>query len=296
MNGQSQPMTHTLLLTGANGRTGRAILKAMVAYGIRVRAFIRDESQAETLKTLGAAETVLGDFLNEESIRAAVKGVDKVLHIGPPMHPDEIGISKRFLDAAKAANVKHFIYYSVMHPVRRDVRHHRLKLDVEEAVIESGLAYTIVQPSRYMQHLVPIWPKVTGEGIHSMPFSIDQQFNVVDLRDLADACAVIASSDKHYYATYELAGPQRLSQVDMAAVISKVLGKPVEAKPVPFPEMEAKARANGANDDRVAQMLAMNKHYDTHGFRGNSNILEYLLGRPATRFASYVKTLADQSE
>lgn len=284
-------MTDILLLTGANGRTGRAILKAMVEHDIPVRAFIRKDSQAEELKALGAAETIVGDFLNDASIRAAVKGVGKVLHVGPPMHPDEIGISKRFLEAAKAAEVAHFIYYSVMHPVRREVRHHRLKLDVEESVIESGLPYTIVQPSRYMQHLESIWLQVTGEGVHAMPFSVEQQFNVVDLRDLADACAVIASSDKHFYATYELAGPQRLSQADMASIISNVLNKPVKAAAVPFPEMEAKARAKGADDDRVQQMLTMNKHYDAHGFRGNSNILEYLLGRPATRFTSYVKTL-----
>ncbi|MEM7568950.1 MAG: NmrA family NAD(P)-binding protein [Pseudomonadota bacterium] len=282
-----------LLLTGANGRTGRAFLTAMVAHGIQVRAFIRSQAQAQELLDLGAAEIAIGDFMDEASIGSAVQGVDKLLHIGPPMHPDEIGISQRFIDAAKAANLKHFIYYSVMHPVRRDVRHHKLKLDVEEAVIESGLPYTIVQPSRYMQHLVPIWKNVVANGVHAMPFNVDRQFNVVDLRDLADACAVIASEDKHFYAVYELAGPQALSQRDMAATISDVIGKPVEAKAVTWDAMEAKARAAGANDDRVTQMLAMNKHYDAHGFRGNSNILEYILGRPSNRFASYVKYLAE---
>lgn len=282
-----------LLLTGANGRTGRALLQAMVAHGVEVRAFIRNEAQAGDLRALGATDIAVGDFMDEASIEDAVQGVDKVLHIGPPMHPDEIAISQRFIDAAKTASVKHFIYYSVMHPVRRDVRHHKLKLDVEEAVIESGLPYTIVQPSRYMQHLVPIWKTVLSEGVHSMPFNIDRQFNVVDLRDLADACAVIASEDRHFYAVYELAGPQALSQRDMAATISEVIGKPVEAKAVTWDAMEAKARAAGANDDRVAQMLAMNKHYDAHGFRGNSNVLEYILGRPSIRFKSYVKSLAE---
>ncbi|MEM6683606.1 MAG: NmrA family NAD(P)-binding protein [Pseudomonadota bacterium] len=284
-----------LLLTGANGRTGRAILKSMVDHGITVRAFIRDEAQADALKKLGAAEIAVGDFMDGASINEAVKGVDKLLHIGPPMHPDEIGISQRFIDAAKAANLKHFIYYSVMHPVRRDVRHHKLKLDVEEAVIESGLPYTIVQPSRYMQHLVPIWKTIVSEGVHSMPFNVDKLFNVVDLRDLADACAVIASEDKHFYAVYELAGPQALSQRDMANVISEVIGKPVEARAVPFDVMAEKAKAAGANDDRVTQMLAMNKHYDRHGFRGNPNILEYILGRPSRRYKSYVQFLAESA-
>lgn len=284
-----------LLLTGANGRTGRAILKALVQYGIRVRAFIRDEAQADSLLELGASEIAVGDFTDEASIKSAVKGASKLLHIGPPMHPQEVEISLRFIAAAKAENLQHFIYYSVMHPVRRDVRHHKLKLDVEEALIGSGLPYTIVQPSRYMQHLVPIWQKVVSEGVHAMPFSVKQPFNIVDLSDLAEACAVIASSSTHFYAAYELAGPQPLSQEDMAQTISEVIGKPVRAQAVTWEALEAKARAAGANDDRVQQMLLMNKHYDSHGFRGNPNILEHLLGRPARRFRAYVKDLAAQS-
>lgn len=283
-----------LLLTGANGRTGRAILKAMVRYGINVRAFIRDAGQAQSLIDLGAKETVVGDFTDEASIHAAVKGATKLLHIGPPMHPEEVEISERFIDAAKAEGLSHIVYYSVMHPVRRDVRHHKLKLDVEEALIGSGVPYTIVQPSRYMQHLVPMWQTVVTEGVHAMPFDVTQQFNIVDLDDLAEACAVVASSQKHYYATYELAGPQALSQEDMAQTISDVIGKPVKAKAVTWDALERKARGAGANDDRVEQMLLMNKHYDSHGFRGNPNVLEYLLGRPARRFRAYVKDLAAQ--
>lgn len=284
-----------LLLTGANGRTGRAILKSLVQYGVKVRAFIRDEAQAKSLLELGAIEIAVGDFTDEASIKAAVKGVGKLLHIGPPMHPEEVQISERFIAAAKAENLQHFIYYSVMHPVRRDVRHHKLKLDVEEALIGSGLPYTIVQPSRYMQHLVPIWQKVVEDGVHAMPFNVKQPFNIVDLNDLAEACAVIASSDRHFYATYELAGPQPLTQEDMAETISQVIGKPVRAQAVTWDALEEKARKAGANDDRVQQMLLMNKHYDSHGFRGNPNIIEYLLGRPARRFRAYVKELAEQT-
>lgn len=288
-------MTQTkILLTGANGRTGRAILKAMVAQGLAVRAFIRNEAQAASLKDLGASEIAIGDFEDTASINTAAQGMDKLLHIGPPMHPKEVEISQRLLDAATRHGLKHFIYYSVMHPLRREVRHHRLKLDVEEAVIESGLPYTIVQPSRYMQHLVPIWPKVVNEGVHAMPFSTQKKFNVVDLRDLAAACAVVAFEDKHLFATYELAGPQPLSQVDMAETISRVIGKPVQAQPVSWDTLREKAKAAGANEDRIEQMLIMNKHYDVHGFFGNSNILEYLLGRPATRFESYVASLAKE--
>ncbi len=284
-----------LLLTGANGRTGRHILQAMVAKGVPVRAFIRDASQETELLELGAAECAVGDMMDEESIRAAVQGAGKILHIGPPMHPEEIAITQRFIDAGSKAGIEHFIYYSVMHPLRREVRHHRLKLNAEEALIESGLTYTILQPARYMQHLDPIWPRVVEQGVHAMPFDTQKLFNIVDLNDLAEACAVVAASDQHYFATYELAGPDALSQEDMVATISAVIGKPVRAEAVTLEQVAEKAKASGASDDRVEQMVIMNRHYDAHGFRGNPNVLQYLIGRPANRYASYVKSLAGRS-
>lgn len=280
-----------LLLTGANGRTGRAIIKAMVAGGIPVRAFIRDAAQADELKALGVAECAVGDMTDAASIAAAMKGAGKLLHIGPPMHPDEVEITQRFIDAALAEGLAHFIYYSVMHPLRRDVRHHKLKLDAEEALIESGLTYTIVQPGRYMQHFVPQWAKILNDGVVSMPFSTKQQFNIVDLADLAEACAVVAASDKYHFGTFELAGPEALSHEDVAKIMGDLIGKPVRAEQVSLEAMAEKARAAGASEDRIEQMIAMNSHYDHHGFRGNPVILEHLLGRPATRLKDYLKTL-----
>jgi len=285
-------MTELLLLTGANGRTGRAVLKSMVKARIPVRAFIRDAAQEKALLDLGASECVVGDLNDAASINSAAAGVTKILHIGPPMHPDELAITERLVAASKAEDINQFIYYSVMHPLRREVRHHRLKLDAEEQLIESGVPYTILQPSRYMQHVDPLWPRIVEDGIHAMPFDIGKPFSVVDLADLADACAVVAGSESHLFATYELAGPEALSQSDMAQIIENEIKRPVQAQAVPLDVVEEKARAAGANDDRIEQMVIMNRHYDSHGFLGNSNVLEYLLGRPANRYRSYIQSLS----
>jgi uncharacterized protein YbjT (DUF2867 family) len=281
-----------LLLTGANGRTGRAILSSLVDHNVPVRAMVRNPAHLEPLRALGATETVVADMTDPAALRTAMQGAAKVLHIGPPMHPQELEITTSMIEAAQSATIEHFIYYSVMHPQSRAIRHHRLKSEAEEVLIDSGLAYTIVQPSRYMQHLLPIWPQVKSEGVHAMPFSIERKFNLVDLLDLAEACAIIAASSAHHHAIYELAGPEALSQRDMAAIIADVLGRPVTARAISFEDLAARAAANGASADRVEQMVRMNRHYDAHGFRGNPNILEYLIGRPAGTFRAYVKRLA----
>ena len=284
----------TTLLTAANGKTGRAVLKALSNAGADVKVFIRDERQWPALNELGASSCALGNMEDASTINAAMPGCEAVIHIGPPMHPNEVEITSRFIDAALGHGVSRFVYYSVMHPLRRAVRHHRLKLDAEETLIESGLPYSIVQPMRYMQHLALIWKKVLDTGVHNMPFNIDVKFNVADLRDLAEATAIVATTPNHLYATYELAGPEPLSQRDMAAVISRVLGRKIRAEALSLDQMEKNARAAGAGDDRVTQMLTMNKHYDQYGFRSNPNILRWLLGRAPNTFENYVNRLAEK--
>lgn len=281
-----------VLVTGANGRTGRAVVQALARAAIPVRAFVRNAAQAPALEALGAAEHAVGDMLEPATIERALEGCDALVHIGPPMHAREKEMTGHFIAAAQRAGLPHFVYYSVMHPLRTEVRHHRLKLETEERLVESDLPYTILQPMRYMQHLEQIWKRVVSEGVHAMPFNIEVRFNVVDLADLAAATAfVIGARERHVYATYELCGPEALSQRDMARVLTEVLGRPVEARAIAREELEAKARASGTSEDRVAQMVAMNAHYDRHGFRGNPNVLRMLLGREPTTFRAYVERL-----
>ncbi len=290
-------MTMRVLITGANGKTGRAITAALAVRGAKVRAFIRKAAQWPVLQSLGHAnEHALGDLQDGASIAAALADCDAIVHIGPPMHPDEVAMTQNAIEAARKRGLRHFVYYSVMHSLRRDVRHHRLKLDCEEMLVGSDLAYTIMQPARYMQHLEPLWKQVTEQEVHAMPFNVDVKFSIADLLDHAAATAtVVVESSVHKYATYEMAGPEALSQTDMAAIISGVIDRSVTARAVPLEELRAKAIAAGNNADRVEQMLLMNAHYDHHGFRGNPNVLRMVLGREPTRFEDYVRRLWSQT-
>ncbi len=286
-------MPATVLVSAANGRTGRAIVNAVKAKGANVRAFIRNPAQVDGLKAAtGITDIVVGDMLKADTIEAATQGCDAVIHVGPPMHPDEKLITSYFVTAAQKTNVKRFVYYSVMHPLRREVPHHARKLDTEEMIIESGVPYTIVQPIRYMQHVETIWKDVTTNGVHAMPFNTHVKFNVVDLLDLAEASAKVALEDGHLYATYELAGPESLSQDDMAKILSEVLKRDVKARHIPLDEMAAKAKAAGATDLRIETMRKMNGHYDHSGFLGNANVMRWLLGREPTTYKAYIERLA----
>ena len=109
----------TILLTAANGRTGRAVLTQLSKAGANAKVFLRDERQWPALQKLGAASYALGDMQDTSTINAAIASCETIIHIGPPMHPNEVEITSRFIDAALSHDISRFVYYSVMHPLRR---------------------------------------------------------------------------------------------------------------------------------------------------------------------------------
>lgn len=285
-------MTETprILVTGASGQTGRLCVLRLLGAKVPVRALVRRSAAADDLRAAGVQELTFGDLTDRDVLRRAVDGVSTVLHICPPMHPLETEIASWLIDEAKFAGVSHFILYSVLHPCI-DVPHHRRKLVAEAYLINSGLPYTILQPARYMQHLHRIWSEVVRDNLHSMPFSVDQGFSLVDLRDLADVCCRVAREAGHDFATYQLAGPEILSQIDCARFLSGLLGRPILARAKPLSVFLRQLETAGASEERLAVMRVMNEHYDRHGLIGNANVLRLLLGREPRTFEDYARSL-----
>ena len=278
----------SILVSGASGRTGRRVISQLLARNQRVCAFVRRPEAARELLDLGVADCVVGDLEQESDLRRALKDVGRVLHICPPMHPAEDKLAATMIRLGEAQGVERFVLYSVLHPLA-DVPHHRRKLEAEHALLNSSLAYTILQPCRYMQHLNTIWPQVRDHAVHSMPFDSKARFSLVDLHDLAEASAKVMVEPGHDYATYQLAGPQRLSMEDCAAILTDMLGRDVKAIARSDDEFRSAALAAGMPRARIEGMSVMNAHYTTHGLSGNPNVLRWLLGREPTHFADFVQ-------
>ncbi len=277
-----------ILVTGASGKTGQRVVAAIARKGGKVRAFVRRPDAVAAVREAGASEAAVGDLLDRESLRRAMTGAAQVLHICPPMHPQEDAIARTMIDLAGELSVDRFVLYSVLHPLLADVPHHNRKLQAERALVDSGLNCTILQPGRYMQHLAVIWKTVLATGVHSMPFSTAARFSLTDLSDLAEATARIMTEPGHEGATYQLAGPEALSQDDCAAILTKVLRRPIRAVAKPIEDFRREAAAAGLPAERIEGMTRMNAHYDAHGLIGNPNVLRWIVGREPTRFADYV--------
>lgn len=272
-----------ILVTGAGGKTGRAVLAALARRGLPARAFVRSQAQAAAARAAGAAETFIGDLENPADLTRAAAGCAALYLICPNVHPAEEDIGRAALAAAAESGVGQFVYHSVLHPQLEAMPHHWSKLKVEEQVIESGLPFAILQPCAYMQNVLNQADVLRASGLLEVPYSLGARHSLVDLEDVAEAAANVLADSAHSHGIFELAGPQALDQHDIAAALSTALGKPIAARQIP-PEEWAR-RNPGLPDYARAALLAMFRHYDRHGLRGNPSALAALLGRPPAIFA-----------
>lgn len=278
-----------ILVTGAAGKTGRAVIQALLPLGEPVRALVRYDSQADELRGSGVNQAVVGDMRNPSDLSQAYSGVRAAYHICSNMNPDEIQIGQNAIEAAKNTGLQHFVYHSVLHPQVQSMPHHWNKLQVEAMLFESGLTYTIMQPAPYMQNVLGYWSKMVAEGVYAVPYSTNTRFSLVDLEDVALAVArVIHESGQHDYAIYELSSSQILSNADIACLVGTVIGREVNALALDRAEWERGARSQGMSDFAVETLLNMFEYYDHFGFIGNGNVLSWLLRRTPTRFEKFL--------
>jgi uncharacterized protein YbjT (DUF2867 family) len=275
-----------ILITAANGKTGRHVIPQLAAVGEQVRAFVHTQDAAD-LKSLGAEEVMAGDLLDAPGLAKAMAGVRAVVHVGPPFHPHETEMGKAVIDAAVAAQVERFVYFSVIHPQLGALVNHRAKLPVEEHLLESGLNYTVLQPMHYMQNIRV--RDVVQSGVLWQMIDLDRRLSHVDLADAAEVAVKALTEDGHFGATYELCGNDHLSGVELAAVISRESGRPVEARRLPLENFLSFGAIAASGDHQKDGMRRLFEYYGRHGIFGNANVLTWLLGRPPTTFAEYVR-------
>jgi uncharacterized protein YbjT (DUF2867 family) len=275
-----------ILVTGAAGKTGLTVLRALAAVGAPARALIHEPDYADRVRDAGASEVLLGNLEQPADMAKALKDVETLYLIIPNMHPREVELGQRIVAQAAAAGLLRLVYHSVLYPQVEAMPHHWAKLRVEEALIASGMPFTILQPAAYMQNILAYWDAIVNEGRYQLPYSVDALSSPVDLDDVAEVAAKVLIEDSYEHASFELCGPQMLSASEQAAQIGERLGKQVAVQAVSVEEWRQGA---GSLPDYARDTLChMFAYYDQHSFIGNGAVLEQLLGRPPTSFRQFL--------
>jgi NAD(P)H dehydrogenase (quinone) len=281
-----------ILVTGAAGKSGKAVVKALAARGAAVRAFIRNPDHAGALLALGATDVTFGSFEDARALAQASAGVRAIYHICPNVSHDEVGYARAVATAARTHGVRRFVYHSVLHPQIEAMPHHWQKMRVEEMLFASCFDLTVLQPTAYMQNILGVWDGIVGDGVFRFPYPAETRLSLVDLDDVGEAAAIVLTQDGHGDATYELVGTQALGQSEVAAVLTAALGRSIRAEEEPLAVWEARVRAGGMGDYERATLAAMFRYYAEHGLLGNTHVLRWLLGRAPTSLAAFLARAA----
>jgi uncharacterized protein YbjT (DUF2867 family) len=278
-----------ILVTGAAGKTGQAVIRALHKRKKPIRAWVHKDNQIQLVQVLGVQEVIAGDMCSQKTMNQVLQGVSAVYHICPNVSPEEFNIGQIVIKAAQSAEVDHFVYHSVLHPRIESMPHHWQKMRVEEQLFESGLSCTILQPAPYMQNILAYWNDIMKKNRYVIPYSKNTRLSSVDLEDAAEVAAIVLCESGHKGAIYELCGKEILSQIEITQILSQYMGHRVDVKVIPIEEWEANARNMGLDDYQVRTLIKMFRYYEQFGFVGNSRILECLLNRPPTSYATFIE-------
>jgi NAD(P)H dehydrogenase (quinone) len=281
-----------ILVTGAGGKTGNAVIKALLARGVPVRAFVRSSAHEPAVKAMGISEVVAGAMDDADAVCRAVRGTDAVYHICPNVNPNEVVLAKTLIAAATNSGVSRLVYHSVLHPQIEAMPHHWNKLRVEEMLFGSALDITILQPTAYMQNSLAEWDRMISDGIYRVPYPVETRLSLVDLHDVAEAAATVLTNGGHSSATYELAGTPPLSQIEIAEAFSQALKKPVRAEVEAIEDWNRRARDAGIGGYQRETLIKMFRAYARDGLKGNPNVLGWLLGRRPASIAAFAARTA----
>ncbi|GIH67982.1 NAD(P)H-binding protein [Sphaerimonospora thailandensis] len=216
------PSSENILVTGATGQVGRAVLDELRSIGAPVRAGARTPGK---LSVSGDVEVVPADLTEPATLSAALEGVDKVFLYAVPQ-----GVFD-FLSAAQVAGVKHIVVLSsqtvvdnfpAQEPI---VEMHRV---VEKAVVDSAIPYTFLRPHNFATNIL-MWgwgESIRETGRLRFPYP-DSHSDAVHEKDIAEVAAKVLTEPGHEGRSYFVSGPESITQRRQLEVIAEVTGRPL---------------------------------------------------------------------
>lgn len=282
-----------ILVTSSTGLTGKSVVKSMATRNIQVRAMVHSSDRSEEMLRLGATETCVGDIGSHDDLISTMKGVDAVYYICPTAREDEGEIGKMAVSAAKESGVRRFIYQSVLHSIEPELPHHCRKLEVERALVDSGLTYSIVQPAPFMQNILNAKEALIHGKMFLQKFFTARDsknlINLIDVADFADCVARIAADRQYEYSTLELCGPENLSVHDMICAIEETIGDKVDFKYITDDELRKSMYRGNISEYSIDTLLKMFRHYNNGDFCGSPFITSTILNRRPNSFSEFLK-------
>jgi uncharacterized protein YbjT (DUF2867 family) len=280
-----------VLVIGATGNTGSGIVHGLLARGTRVRALVRNTQKGDALKRHGA-EVAAGDLDDPASLSAATFDAVTDVYFCTWNGPTALTQWTNFRTALQAAGVSPRV---VRGSAFGDPRSRIIK-QIEAAdqdLKDSGLSWTILRPTFFMQNTMMTAPTVKDQGVIYYDWG-DGKAGVIDARDIVDAAVGVLTAANGRFAgqSFVLTGPAPIGFADMAAGIGKAVGKDVNYVPVPHEAAKQAMLGMGMPEWIADGYVELNKGFENGFANTTTDDVETLAGHEPRTFEQFARDFA----
>jgi uncharacterized protein YbjT (DUF2867 family) len=283
-----------ILITGASGSVGGAVLQAIRQSGRPFRAMYRSAEDAG--KAPAGVATAVADFASKDSLKSALAGggIEQVFLVCSPI-PQLVDYESNVIDVSRESGVKHIVLSSALgagdYQKSFPSWHHKVEVKLQA----SGIGYTILRPNGFLQNLLTY----NAPGIRAQSAFYagqgDSRVSLLDVRDVAAVAAkALLSPAEHAGKTYELHGPEALTNAEIAARISAVVGRTVTYINIPEEAQRASMLGMGMPEWQVTAILELQQYYVQGGGSKVTPLLEQLLGRSPIGLDAFLAEFKEQ--
>ncbi|MFG1709643.1 NAD(P)H-binding protein [Nonomuraea sp. M3C6] len=282
-----------ILVTGATGSIGTHLVRLLLDRGVPFKALVRDETRGRAL----GCDVVVGDFDDPGSLAAALAGADRLfLNAGgaQPVDGEQpmIRQQRAAIDAARAAGVSRVVKVSVWGAHQGGRLAEGAHWEIEEYLKASGLGWSILQPSGFMQNFITGAGAFTADGKLAGAYG-DAPVSYIDCYDIAACAAALLTGSDGLGETYVLTGPRALTHAEIARELSAALARTVAYAELSPDELAAALRAQGLPERFADDVAVLSRQVATGSLEATTSAVRELTGREPRTFAQFLAANAE---
>ena len=273
----------SILVVGATGTVGSALVRQLAAAGVTPRALVRSRDKAASV---AAATPVIGDLSRPESLTAAFRGAERVFVLAPPTLDQET-LERNAFDAAIAAGAKRIVFLSNYGAAENDTdRHFHVHGKHERHLASLSVDWTVLRPTRFMNYTPFVWPSVLQRGL-LIEGGGEGAITVIDPDDIAAVAVKALTEDGHAGRAYDLTSEDSFTAAELARTLSRLLRRDITLFAGDRDALRTALIENGAPGDYAPLMAGAFAKVAAGVFKRTDTVAQ-LLGRPPRAYADWL--------
>jgi uncharacterized protein YbjT (DUF2867 family) len=273
-----------ILITGASGNVGKEVLKQITQTGVEVRAAFQSVSKAAGASS--GVEIVTVDYNQPETLRTALKAVERVFLVGPPT-PQLPALERKATEVIAQSGVRHVVKLSAMGG--REAIFPQQHAQSEDYIQSTGVPYTFLRPNGFMQNMVNYNAPTINAQSAFYGSEGDGRVSHIDIRDVAAVAVKALTEDGHVGKAYALTGPEALANKEIAQILSDEVRREIRFINLPPAQLKEALLSQGVPEWNADALLDLQRLYREGKATTVTRDVEQILGRRAISFAQFFR-------